>query len=249
MATKLMSTVKKSKMEGYTVYTHGHDTYFLEVLKDFLHCRLHTLKVLKSTADTKVSIVEREEIQYVLKVVTPKEKYTERFLKSFFRGDYFLALMKQTAMLREKGVTFPSDFHLLAETKIFNFASKFIMIFEYIPGVEMSAVADNGQLTEKLKHEVLEKINILHCNHMVFDDAHKGNFMLSENQVRVIDLSGKSYNRFRAAKDFIDLEKHFGIPSVRKDFFYYWVKNKSLYRKKVKALKARLREGQLFTIF
>ena len=129
--------VNQSKLAGYTVYTNGDDRFFISMLDDFLHSRLTTLKIFRSIPDTKVSLVEKDGRLFVLKVFTPKEKRNERFLKSFFRGDYYLTLFKQTAMLRERNVTSPNDFHLLAETKIFNFASRFIMIIEYIPGVEM----------------------------------------------------------------------------------------------------------------
>ena len=232
--------VTKSKLAGYTVYTNGDDQFFTTMLDDFLHSRLTTLKVFRSIPDTKVSLVEKDGKLYVLKVFTPKEKRNERFLKSFFRGDYYLTLFKQTAMLRERDVTFPNDFYLLAETKIFNFASRFIMIIEYIPGVEMDILAQKGELTEKIKSEVLESVKVLHKNRVIFDDAHKQNFMLSKGQVRVIDLSGKNYSRFRAAKDFIDLERHFGISDFHRGFSYQWVKRKSQFRKKFKAFKGRL---------
>lgn len=235
-----MSIVTKAKFAGYTVYTSGNEQYFIDILDDFLHSRLTTIKVFRSIPDTKVSLIEKEGKQYVLKVFTPKEKRNERFFKSFFRGDYYLTLLKQTVMLRQRGVTFPNDFHLLAETKIFNFASRFIMIIEYIPGVEMDILAEKGELTDQIKSQVLESVKVLHQNKVIFDDAHKQNFMLSDGQVRVIDLSGKSYSRFRAAKDFIDLERHFGIKEFRKDFYYQWVSKKSKFRKKFKAFKKRL---------
>lgn len=232
--------VNQSKLAGYTVYTNGDDHFFISMLDDFLHSRLTTLKIFRSIPDTKVSLVEKDGRLFVLKVFTPKEKRSERFLKSFFRGDYYLTLFKQTAMLRERNVTSPNDFHLLAETKIFNFASRFIMIIEYIPGVEMDILAAKGELTETIKSEVLESVKELHQHHVIFDDAHKQNFLLSNGRVRIIDLSGKNYSRFRAAKDFIDLERHFGISDFHRGFSYQWVKRKSQFRKKFKAFKGRL---------
>ncbi len=232
--------ITKAKFAGYTVYTSGNQQYFIDILDDFLNYRLKTVKVFRSIPDTKVSLVEKGGKHYVVKVFTPKEKRNERFLKSFFRGDYYLTLLKQTAMLRERGVTFPNDFHLLAETKIFNFASRFIMIIEYIPGVEMDILASRGELSDEIKAEVLQSVKILHQHKVIFDDAHKQNFMLSNGRVRVIDLSGKNYSRFRAAKDFIDLERHFGINDFKKDFYYQWVSKKSKFRKKFKAFRRGL---------
>ncbi|WP_277756469.1 lipopolysaccharide core heptose(II) kinase RfaY, partial [Rosenbergiella nectarea] len=121
-----------SKLAGYTVYTKGNDEFFISMLDDFLHCQLTTLKVFRNVPDTKVTLVEKEGKLYVLKVFVPQEKSVERFFKSFFKGDYFLTLFKQTAMLRQRNITFPNDFYLLAETKIFNYVSRFIMIIEYI---------------------------------------------------------------------------------------------------------------------
>lgn len=63
---------------------------------------------------------------------------------------------------------------------------------------------------------------------MVSGDPHRGNFIIENGEVRIIDLSGKRASAQRKAKDRIDLERHYGIKNEIKDLGYYLL----VYRKK-----------------
>lgn len=228
----------KTKCDDYVIYTKGKGEDYKRVFADFIHNRLTVEKVFRNIEDTKVVLVNFESKLYVLKVFKPKEKQLERFLKSFIKGDYYLNLMKKTDELWSKGVQFQNDFYLLAEKKIFNYASLFIMLIDYIPGQELSLY---HTVPEELKKEIVSIISCLHENGMVSGDPHKGNFIISDNVLRLIDLSGKKINKMRIAKDYIDLERHLGINGFHKGFFYHWVKKKSQFRKRFKAFKLALK--------
>lgn len=60
------------------------------------------------------------------------------FFKIFVKGDYYQNLIVETDRVRSAGLTFPNDFYFLAERKIFNYASVFIMLIEYVEGVELN---------------------------------------------------------------------------------------------------------------
>lgn len=228
----------KSKCDDYVVYTKGNGDNYKKIFTDFIHNRLTIEKVFRNIEDTKVMLVNFDSKQYVLKVFKPREKRAERFLKSFFKGDYYLNLMKKTDELWSKGVQFPNDFYLLAEKKIFNYASLFIMVIEYIPGEELSAYRT---VPDTLKQEIVTSISRLHENGMVSGDPHKGNFIVSDSGLRLIDLSGKKLTKRRIAKDYIDLERHIGINEFDKNFYYHWVKRRSQFRKRFKAFKATIK--------
>ena len=53
--------------------------------------------------------------------------------------------------MSEVQVTFPNDFYFLAERKIFNYASVFIMLIEYVEGVELN---DMPIIPENVKAEI-----------------------------------------------------------------------------------------------
>lgn len=228
----------KTKCADYVVYTKGNGDVYKKIFTDFISNRLTITKVFRNIDDTKVMLVDFESKLYVLKVFKPKEKRLERFLKSFFKGDYYLHLMKKTDELWAKGVQFPNDFYLLAEKKIFNYASLFIMVIEYIPGEELSSYRT---VPDELKKEIVSSISSLHQHGMVSGDPHKGNFIVSENGLRLIDLSGKKITKRRIAKDYIDLERHIGITDFNKNFFYHWVKGRSQFRKRFKAFKSAIK--------
>lgn len=108
------------------------------------------------------------------------------------------------------------------------------MIIEYIDGVELSDMED---IDDELRNKIKESIKSLHQHGMVSGDPHRGNFIIENNKVRIIDLSGKRASASRKAKDRVDLERHYNIPNDIKDFGYLML----MYRKKIRALMRRLK--------
>ncbi len=92
------------------------------------------------------------------------------------------------------------------------------MLIEYIEGVEL---VDIPEIDDELKQKIKASISGLHQHGMVSGDPHKGNFIIENGVVRIIDLSGKSPSAMRMAKDRIDLERHYGIINEVKDAGYY----------------------------
>lgn len=99
------------------------------------------------------------------------------------------------------------------------------MIIEYIDGIELCDMPD---IDDSLKNKIQQSINALHKHGMVSGDPHRGNFIIKNGEVRIIDLSGKRASAQRKAKDRIDLERHYGIKNEIKDLGYYLL----VYRKK-----------------
>lgn len=220
--------ITSTRYRGFALYYKDNNEKYKEIFSDILSYDFKTVKVLRNIDDTKVSLIDTKYGRYVFKVFAPKEKRYERFLKSFIRGDYYKNLIIQTDRVRESGNSFPNDFYLLAERKIFNYASVFIMLIEYIDGVELS---DLDEITEDIRAEIKYSMEKLHRQKMLSGDPHKGNFIISKSGVRIIDLSGKPFGMQLRAKDRISMERHLGIINDKKDIGYYlvifrqWVRN------------------------
>ncbi|EJE9790180.1 TPA: lipopolysaccharide core heptose(II) kinase RfaY, partial [Escherichia coli] len=174
--------------------------------------------------------------RYVFKVFAPKTKRNERFFKSFVKGDYYQNLIVETDRVRSAGLTFPNDFYFLAERKIFNYASVFIMLIEYVEGVELN---DMPIIPENVKAEIKASMEKLHALNMLSGDPHRGNFIVSKDGVRIIDLSGKSCTAERKARDRLAMERHLGIANEIKDYGYYSVIYRTKLRKFIKKLKGK----------
>ncbi|MGV7091582.1 lipopolysaccharide core heptose(II) kinase RfaY [Siccibacter turicensis] len=230
--------ITKTKINDFVVYVKDNDTFFTGLFEDFLHYRLDVVKVFRSIEDTKVVLIDTPRGKFVLKVFAPKDKKFERVAKSFVKGDYYYTLLKQTDRVINEGLRFPNDFYLLAERKIFNYASLFVMIIEYVEGVEL---ADLSEIDDDVRAEIAEKMQLLHQHNMISGDPHKGNFILSADGIRIIDLSGKTPTANRKAKDRIDMERHLGIENELKDLGYYSVVYKKRVRLKIKRIKQRLK--------
>ncbi|EIL6005001.1 lipopolysaccharide core heptose(II) kinase RfaY, partial [Escherichia coli] len=190
-------------------------------------CRVKTLKVFRSIDDTKVILIDTARGPLVLKVYAPKHKMIERFLKSCVKKDYYENLIYQTDRVRGEGIQSINDYFLLAERKTLNFAHYYIMLIEYIEGVGLNEYLE---ISEDLKEQLSESIKELHQHGMVSGDPHKGNFIVSEKGLRLIDLSGKKTTAVLKAKDRIDLERHYNIKNELKDFGYTYL----IFKKKIK---------------
>ncbi|WP_252404198.1 lipopolysaccharide core heptose(II) kinase RfaY, partial [Escherichia coli] len=110
------------RYRGFSFYYKDNDNKYKEIFDEILAYNID---------DTKVSLIDTKYGRYVFKVFAPKTKRNERFLKSFVKGDYYQNLIVETDRVRSAGLTFPNDFYFLAERKIFNYASVFIMLIEY----------------------------------------------------------------------------------------------------------------------
>ncbi|EEZ3080627.1 TPA: lipopolysaccharide core heptose(II) kinase RfaY, partial [Escherichia coli] len=202
-----------------------------------LTCRVKTLKVFRSIDDTKVILIDTARGPLVLKVYAPKHKMIERFLKSCVKKDYYENLIYQTDRVRGEGIQSINDYFLLAERKTLNFAHYYIMLIEYIEGVGLNEYLE---ISEDLKEQLSESIKELHQHGMVSGDPHKGNFIVSEKGLRLIDLSGKKTTAVLKAKDRIDLERHYNIKNELKDFGYTYLIFKKKIKKAIRDVKVKL---------
>ncbi|CBG90890.1 lipopolysaccharide core heptose(II) kinase RfaY [Citrobacter rodentium] len=224
----------KSKIKDFVVFTNENNSKYINVLNDFLSYDMKVIKIFRSIDDTKVFLIDTDYGKLILKVFSPKVKKTERFFKSLIKGDYYERLFSQTEKVRSEGLHSLNDFYLLAERKTLRFVHTYIMIIEYIDGVELSDMED---IDDELRNKIKESIKSLHQHGMVSGDPHRGNFIIENNKVRIIDLSGKRASASRKAKDRVDLERHYNIPNDIKDFGYLML----MYRKKIRALMRRLK--------
>ncbi|EFR8875073.1 lipopolysaccharide core heptose(II) kinase RfaY, partial [Salmonella enterica] len=188
----------------------------------------------RNIEDTKVVLINTDYGKYILKVFSPKVKNTERFFKSLVKGDYYEKLFRQTDRVRREGFEALNDFYLLAEIKTLRYVKTYVMLIEYIEGIEL---VDMPEISDEVREKIKQSIYSLHQYGMVSGDPHKGNFILQGNEIRIIDLSGKRPSRQRQAKDRIDLERHYGIKNNVKDIGFYLL----IYKKKLRNFLRRIK--------
>ncbi|EHX9500141.1 lipopolysaccharide core heptose(II) kinase RfaY, partial [Salmonella enterica] len=143
-------------------------------------------------------------------------------------------LFHQTDRVRREGFAALNDFYLLAEIKTLRYVKTYVMIIEYIKGIEF---VDMPEISDEVRGKIKQSIYSLHQHGMVSGDPHKGNFILQGNEIRIIDLSGKRPSRQRKAKDRIDLERHYGIKNNVRDIGFYLL----IYKKKLRNFLRRIK--------
>lgn len=224
----------EKKIKNYTVYVKKDGEKYIEIFKDFLSYNHQVIKVFRNIEDTKVVLINTDYGKYILKVFSPKVKNTERFFKSLVKGDYYEKLFHQTDRVRREGFAALNDFYLLAEIKTLRYVKTYVMIIEYIEGIEL---VDMPEISDEVRGKIKQSIYSLHQHGMVSGDPHKGNFILQGNEIRIIDLSGKRPSRQRKAKDRIDLERHYGIKNNVRDIGFYLL----IYKKKLRNFLRRIK--------
>ncbi|EMG7850857.1 LPS core heptose(II) kinase RfaY [Enterobacter hormaechei] len=204
--------ITKMKYRGFHVCYKNNDTRYLEILDDILSCnvkRLSVKMVFKSLPHTHVSLLNTPYGQFVLKIYSPRKKRIEKFFKSFFTPNPNENLIERIDYAGRQGHTFPNDFYLLAERRIFRFAKISLMLFEYVPGPELRVLPT---ITPDIKREIRHSMQKMHNLKIISGDAHGGNFILSEKGIRIIDLSGKRCNAKRIVEDNVTASLRIGIP-------------------------------------
>ncbi|EDS6439574.1 lipopolysaccharide core heptose(II) kinase RfaY [Salmonella enterica] len=224
----------EKQVKNYTVFIKKDGEKYIDIFKGFLSYNHQVIKVFRNIEDTKVVLIDTDYGKYILKIFSPKVKKTERFLKSLVKGDYYEKLFRQTARVRHEGFEALNDFYLLAEIKTLRYVKTYVMLIEYIEGIEL---VDMPEISDEVREKIKRSIFFLHQHNMVSGDPHKGNFILQGNKIRIIDLSGKRPSRQRRAKDRIDLERHYGIKNDVKDIGFYLL----IYKKKLRNFLRRIK--------
>lgn len=224
----------EKQVKHYAVFVKKDGEKYIDIFKDFLSYNHQVIKIFRNIEDTKVILIDTNYGKYILKIFSPKVKNIERFLKSLVKGDYYEKLFCQTDRVRCEGFEALNDFYLLAEIKTLHYVKTYVMLIEYIEGIEL---VDMPEISEEVREKIKQSISSLHQHDMVSGDPHRGNFILQGNEIRIIDLSGKRPSRQRQAKDRIDLERHYGIKNDVKDIGFYLF----LYKKKLRNFLRRIK--------
>lgn len=222
--------IKKIKHRGYHICHKGEHGRYLAIFDDILSCNVRRIgvpAVFKSAPHTHVSLLDTEMGQFVLKIYSPRRKLFERFLKSLFRKNDNENLIHRIDEAEADGHTFPNNFYLLAERRILTFATVSIMLFEYIPG---PALGDNPLLTAQMQSELKAAMQTMHKRGIISGDAHGGNFILSEEGIRIIDLSGKPCSVRRKVEDAVTANIRLGIPLEPTGFWEKWIVDRKMKR-------------------
>lgn len=226
--------IEKIKHGEWTCY--AKDQAYTNAFNDFLSLRFKVLQKYKTSAHTKVALIEVSAGHFIIKIHAPKEKIFEKFIKSMIFGSCQKNLIYQIERAKSMGDTFVNDFYFLAERKYYGFPLVSVMLFEFIPGVNLDELPS---IPEAAVRDIALSVNKMHTMGIISGDPHRGNFILSPHGIRAIDLSGKHCSAKRIAQDNIMLERHFPIPAKR-DFWHFIVALTSEIRRIKKALKVKL---------
>lgn len=151
----------KHHINDYVVFTKSDGEKYINVFNDFLSYNIKIIKVFRNIEDTKVLLIDTQYGKMILKIFAPKVKQNERFLKAMVKGDYYEKLFEQTERVRKEGLDSVNDFYLLAEKKTLRFAHYYIMLIEYIEGVELVDIPEiDDELKQKSKRQFQDCISM-----------------------------------------------------------------------------------------
>ena len=230
---------KKLNIFGWKVWVREqNELHYISSLQDYLYGKASIVQVFKQNKETKVCLVETTHGLYVIKDFSPNQKHFERFLKSWIKKDYYVRLFQQTAELFNQEQDTVNDFYLLALYCRWHYAQRYVMIIEYIDGVQLPPV---NTWDDCLRQEISQLIVNLHNCQVVSGDIHRGNFIqqIKDGKIRIIDLSGKRSSALRKAEDRVKMEQNLGIVNEQKDWSYRILSLKHKWRQCLRTIRKK----------
>lgn len=176
---------------------------------------------------------------YLIKIDAERPRAIESILWRFLHGPIHSKRMKAVNKAVRKGCRRTQEIFFVAEKKG-RICRKTFIITEYLPGRTLETEADYTPYLEDLGAALAE----LHSHNLSLSDINTGNFLITDEGIRVIDLSTKGTAWAGIGRDVIEAKQLLGVDvpvrsvSVRLSIRY--VRAKRAVRDRLRAVRRAL---------
>lgn len=193
-------------VDGYAVQYVDAGIDYCDIVRRFEAGELTAEQSFQRTANRRVHIVVSGGRRYVLKYRSMRIRHIESKISRLVYGEMFSRIMRLCNGAFLRGCDFVQRVYLVAE-KYEGDYSHSVSLFEYIEGTPLSEKDE----VEKYLPQMLEKISELHKHGLAFCDPNPGNFIVTDDGLKVIDLSFRNSFRVCKAKDVVMVKEHYGV--------------------------------------
>lgn len=186
-----------AEIDGYRVRWKDDGTDYPKLLEDFKAGRLPTIRFFTNSGYRQVYRAEADGRRFVMKIDRETDSRFEKRLWGRFGGTPYSRLIKFTNRAIGRGCPVVQDVFLVAEKMDGPSCQEAYLIAEYVEG--QSFVAEEyveGRTVDQMERDFRpwlpamgETLADLHDWGLASNDVQPGNFILTDNGLKVIDLS------------------------------------------------------------
>jgi len=190
------------------------DTEQLSVAKKYLSGQYRKLKTFKDNRRNMVELVEIDGIKYVVKSPRSEIRMLRMRLKTLIRPGEATSTYLNINRLRRNGFdALAQPFAAMVQRK-YGMIKRSYILYEFV----------HGKRPEKSDLHMNNIVNKLHSLGIYHGDCRVGNFIVNDNNIKIIDTQANKmfFGNYRAHFDIFMLnEDDYGIHPYRKNVFFY----------------------------
>lgn len=236
---RAMKNIIKSQKNGYQVYQKESDIDYWQVIDDYIQGKIVGKNLNSGNMERSVARITINGKNYIIKCEKERDSRLEKRIMRMVHGPYFSRLLYRLVRAQNQGCTITNDIYFVAEKMRCRESIETWIIAEYVEGTVLSEVSD---ITPYYR-EIAALINQLHAYDLASNDIHAGNLVLTDNGLKIIDLSDFGHLAICKANDLIALKRFYGIEPDKKNFMYQFImlrNNMRHWSRKIRGKKTRL---------
>lgn len=231
-------SILKSTAEGWRVQWRNDGYDYPSLLEKFQRGELEGRPLSTGSSFRKVWRIELAGRVYVIKHDWEVDHRTEKVLWDFIGGTPYHRLIKFTTRALMAGCRIAQEVYLVAEKMLRGRCREAWLVAEYVEGESFITEYKDGQPSKVMKNlgdfvpAMNEALEALHDCGLASNDIHPGQFILTREGLRIIDLSLDGPMIVCQVNDALTMMHFFNSrPPLRKPLRRVFFKIFSLYRR------------------
>ncbi|HBO24693.1 MULTISPECIES: lipopolysaccharide core heptose(II) kinase RfaY [unclassified Providencia] len=234
-----MQKIIKTQKGGFNFYQKDQDIDYWQVIDDYIHGRIVSKDLGSGNIDRSVAMLNIDGRHLIIKCEKERDKRLEKRLMRMISGPYYSRLLHRLVKAQNQGCMITNDIYFIAEKVKCRESVETWIIAEFVEGRVLTELED----ITPYYFEIETIINQLHAYGLSSNDIHAGNFVLTDNGLKVIDLSDYGNLTICKVNDLIALKRFYGIEPTKKSLIYRLIMFRDNFRhwsRKMRGKKTRL---------
>ncbi|MEY0435436.1 lipopolysaccharide core heptose(II) kinase RfaY [Providencia huaxiensis] len=234
-----MQKIIKKQRDGFITFQKEGEIDFWQVVNDYIDGKIAGKNLSSGNIDRSVARIQVNGQNFIIKCEKERDKRFEKRLMRIISGPFYSRLLKRLVTAQNKGCTVTNDIYFVAEKMVGRESVETWIIAEYVEGTVLSEIDDIKPYYTEMK----TIINQLHRYGLSSNDIHAENFVITNEGLKVIDLSDYGSFAICKANDLIALQRFYNIEPDSKNFVYRFIRFRDNFRhwsRKVRGKKTRL---------
>ncbi|MGL4860740.1 MAG: lipopolysaccharide core heptose(II) kinase RfaY [Enterobacteriaceae bacterium] len=227
--------IKESCSDGFLVYQKNDGTNYLTILEDFKAGKIAWQALNSGNPQRDVFLIEVDGKKYILKWDRELDPRLEKRLWQFISGPYYSGLIQRVAAAKQEGCNIIGDIYLVAERSRWRQSIEAYVLAEYLPGEPLGSLPP--EQIQHYKPTIANTVQTLHRYQLASNDLHAGNFIITPQGLKLIDLSDRGALAICQANDLLALRRLYQIELPPSGWVYHLIAGKE----KLKRFSRRLR--------